>query len=39
MGLGVFPAVSLALTRDKGAVGVIEAKPKDWGHKITTVED
>lgn len=21
------------------AVGVIEAKPKDWGHKITTVED
>ena len=24
---------------DKRAVGVIEAKPKDWGHKITTVED
>ncbi len=24
---------------DKRAVGVIEAKPNDWGHKITTVED
>lgn len=24
---------------DKKAVGVIEAKPEDWGHKITTVED
>src|SRR5918995_5028428 len=24
---------------DKKAVGVIEAKPADWGHKITTVED
>ena len=24
---------------DKQAVGVIEAKPEDWGHKITTVED
>lgn len=24
---------------DKRAVGVIEAKPKEWGHKITTVED
>jgi type I restriction enzyme R subunit len=24
---------------DKRAVGVIEAKPEDWGHKITTVED
>jgi type I restriction enzyme R subunit len=24
---------------DKNAVGVIEAKPEDWGHKITTVED
>jgi type I restriction enzyme R subunit len=24
---------------DKNAVGVIEAKPSDWGHKITTVED
>lgn len=23
---------------DKRAVGVIEAKPEDWGHKITTVE-
>tara|TARA_R110002110_G_C13468395_1_gene719655 strand:+ start:1900 stop:4656 length:2757 start_codon:yes stop_codon:yes gene_type:complete len=24
---------------DKQAVGVIEAKPDDWGHKITTVEE
>jgi type I restriction enzyme, R subunit len=24
---------------DKNAVGVIEAKPGDWGHKITTVEE
>lgn len=24
---------------NRRAVGVIEAKPKDWGHKITTVED
>ena len=24
---------------DKQAVGVIEAKPEEWGHKITTVED
>jgi hypothetical protein len=24
---------------DKRAVGVIEAKPEDWGHKITTVEE
>ncbi|MEQ1812771.1 MAG: hypothetical protein ABL889_22785 [Terricaulis sp.] len=24
---------------DRQAVGVVEAKPKDWGHKITTVED
>jgi type I restriction enzyme, R subunit len=24
---------------DRKAVGVIEAKPNDWGHKITTVED
>lgn len=24
---------------DKCAVGVIEAKPEEWGHKITTVED
>lgn len=23
---------------DKAALGVIEAKPEDWGHKITTVE-
>src|SRR5256885_12239805 len=23
---------------DKKAVGVIEAKPEDWGHRITTVE-
>src|SRR5450759_5204806 len=28
-----------ALFVDKKAVGVIEAKPNDWGHKITTVED
>ncbi|MCU5782501.1 hypothetical protein MA04_01801 [Alcanivorax balearicus MACL04] len=24
---------------ERQAVGVIEAKPEDWGHKITTVED
>ena len=24
---------------EKQAVGVIEAKPEEWGHKITTVED
>lgn len=24
---------------DRRAVGVIEAKPSDWGHKITTVEE
>ena len=24
---------------DRRAVGLIEAKPKDWGHKITTVEE
>jgi type I restriction enzyme, R subunit len=24
---------------DRHAVGVIEAKPEEWGHKITTVED
>ncbi len=24
---------------DKKAVGVIEAKPSDWGHKLTTVEE
>jgi type I restriction enzyme R subunit len=28
-----------ALFVDKKAVGVIEAKPKDWGHKITAVEE
>jgi type I restriction enzyme R subunit len=28
-----------ALFVDKKAVGVIEAKPKDWGHKITMVEE
>ena len=28
-----------ALFVNRAAVGVIEAKPKDWGHKITTVED
>src|SRR5215469_7424069 len=24
---------------EKRAIGVIEAKPEEWGHKITTVED
>jgi len=28
-----------ALFVGRKAVGVIEAKPEDWGHKITTVED
>jgi type I restriction enzyme R subunit len=28
-----------ALFVNKRAVGVIEAKPQDWGHKITTVEE
>ena len=28
-----------ALFVDKKAVGVIEAKPKEWGQKITTVEE
>ena len=28
-----------ALFVDKKAVGVIEAKPESWGHKITTVEE
>ncbi len=28
-----------ALFVDKQAVGVIEAKPEAWGHKITTVEE
>lgn len=28
-----------ALFVDKKAIGVIEAKPEDWGHKITTVEE
>ena len=28
-----------ALFVDKKAVGVIEAKPEEWGHKITTVEE
>ena len=27
------------LLLNKKPIGVIEAKPKDWGHKITTVED
>ena len=27
-----------ALFVDKKAVGIIEAKPEDWGHRITTVE-
>jgi type I restriction enzyme R subunit len=28
-----------ALFVDRKAVGIIEAKPEDWGHKITTVEE
>ena len=28
-----------ALFVDSRAIGVIEAKPEDWGHKITTVEE
>ena len=28
-----------ALFVDRRAVGVIEAKPDEWGHKITRVED
>jgi type I restriction enzyme R subunit len=28
-----------ALFLDRKAVGIIEAKPEDWGHKITTVEE
>jgi type I restriction enzyme, R subunit len=28
-----------ALFVDKKAVGVIEAKPNEWGHKLTTVEE
>jgi type I restriction enzyme, R subunit len=28
-----------ALFVEKRAVGIIEAKPEDWGHKITTVEE
>ena len=28
-----------ALFVDRQAVGVIEAKPDSWGHKITTVEE
>ena len=28
-----------ALFVDRKAIGVIEAKPADWGHKITTVEE
>lgn len=31
--------VDYALFVDRKAVGVIEAKPEDWGHKITTVEE
>jgi len=31
--------VDYALFVDKKAVGVIEAKPEDWGHRITTVEE
>jgi type I restriction enzyme R subunit len=28
-----------ALFVDRKAVGIIEAKPEDWGHRITTVEE
>lgn len=31
--------VDYALFVDGKAVGVIEAKPEDWGHRITTVEE
>ena len=31
--------VDYALFVGQKAVGVIEAKPEDWGHKITTVEE
>lgn len=31
--------VDYALFVNQKAVGVIEAKPEDWGHKITTVEE
>lgn len=31
--------VDYALFVEQKAVGVIEAKPEDWGHKITTVEE
>ena len=31
--------VDYALFVDKKPVGVVEAKPEDWGHKITTVEE
>ena len=31
--------VDYGLFVDKKPVGVVEAKPEDWGHKITTVEE
>jgi type I restriction enzyme R subunit len=31
--------VDYALFVDRIALGVIEAKPEDWGHKMTTIED
>ena len=31
--------VDYVLFVDKKAVGVVEAKPEDWGHNITTVEE
>ena len=37
-GTDVGPA-DYVLFVDKKAVGVVEAKPEDWGHKITTVEE
>ena len=37
-GTDVGPA-DYVLFVDKKAVGIVEAKPEDWGHKITTVEE
>lgn len=33
------PNPQIVLFGDKTAVGIIEAKPSDWGHKITAVEE
>lgn len=32
-------SVNYVLFVDNKAVGVIEAKPEEWGHRITTVEE